>query len=104
MSVVAQNSSKDDQKVELDFSQSQDAIINHPHAKFAILLPRSSVVFLAHLIKENFPAEKEMQQQASPKLPPRADEAAGLFPAEAVAGKAIEASRTFRPKVAIKTK
>ena len=53
MSVVAQNSSKDDQKVELDFSQSHNVVINHPHTTFSIHLPKSSVVFLAHLIKDD---------------------------------------------------
>ena len=56
MSVVAQNSSKDDHKVELDFSKSENSIINHPHKKFSIHLPKSSVVFLAHLIKDDIKA------------------------------------------------
>jgi len=54
MSVVAQNTSKDDQKVELDFTKSENSTINHPHKKFSIHLPKSSVVFLAHLIKDDF--------------------------------------------------
>jgi len=56
MSVVAQNSSKTDNKVELDFSKSENSIINHPHKKFSIHLPKSSVVFLAHLIKDDIKA------------------------------------------------
>lgn len=57
MSVVAQNSS-DDQVVELDFSKSKNAMINHPYKKFTIHLPRSSVLFLAHLIKEDIQLEE----------------------------------------------
>ena len=53
MSVVAQNTSKNDQKVELDFGKSENCIINHPHKKFSIHLPKSSVVFLAHLIRND---------------------------------------------------
>jgi len=51
-SVVAQNSSKADQKVELDFSASQHAIINHPHSKFSIHLPKTSVLFIAHILSD----------------------------------------------------
>ena len=47
---------KTDNKVELDFSKSENSIINHPHKKFSIHLPKSSVVFLAHLIKDDIKA------------------------------------------------
>ena len=50
--MVAQNSSKADQKVELDFSASQHAIINHPHSKFSIHLPKTSVLFIAHILSD----------------------------------------------------
>lgn len=51
-SVVAQNSSQADQKVELDFSASKNAIINHPHSKFSIHLPKTSVLFIAHILTD----------------------------------------------------
>jgi hypothetical protein len=57
MSVVAQNSSTDDQSVELDFTKSRNVTINHPHQKFSIHLPKSSVVFIAHMIKTDPKAE-----------------------------------------------
>ena len=52
-SVVIQNKTPSTVALNMDFGQSKNALINHPHLSFSTTLSARSTLFVAHLIPEN---------------------------------------------------